>query len=75
VRQGLVLVAIGIALGAVGTVALTRLLTSFLFGVRPIDPLAFVAASVALLAIGVVAAFVPAWKAGTVDPALALRDQ
>ena len=75
VRQGLGLVGIGIALGAVGTIALTRLLTSFLFGVKPIDPLAFAAASLALLAIGVVAAFVPAWRAGTVDPALALRDQ
>jgi putative ABC transport system permease protein len=75
VRQGLGLVGIGIALGIVGTIALTRLLTSFLFGVKPIDPLAFAAASLALLAIGVAAAFVPAWRAGTVDPALALRDQ
>jgi predicted permease len=75
VRQGLGLVGIGIALGVVGTIALTRLLTSFLFGVKPIDPLAFAAASLALLAIGVIAAFVPAWRAGTVDPALALRDQ
>ena len=75
VRQGLVLVVIGVALGAVGTIALTRLLTSFLFGVKPVDPLAFAAASAALLVIGVVAAFVPAWRAGMVDPALALRDQ
>jgi len=75
VRQGLGLVGIGIALGIIGTIALTRLLTSFLFGVKPIDPLAFAAASLALLAIGVTAAFVPAWRAGTVDPALALRDQ
>jgi len=75
VRQGLVLVVIGVALGAVGTIALTRLLTSFLFGVKPVDPLAFAAASAALLVIGVVAAFVPAWRAGMVDPALALREQ
>jgi len=75
VRQGLVLVVIGVALGAVGTIALTRLLTSFLFGVKPVDPLAFAAASTALLVIGVVAAFVPAWRAGMVDPALALREQ
>jgi len=64
-----------VALGAVGTIALTRLLTSFLFGVKPVDPLAFAAASAALLVIGVVAAFVPAWRAGMVDPALALREQ
>jgi len=50
-------------------------LTSFLFGVKPVDPLAFAAASAALLVIGVVAAFVPAWRAGMVDPALALREQ
>ena len=75
VLVGLVAVVIGVALGAVGTIALTRLLTSFLFGVKPVDPLAFAAASTALLVIGVVAAFVPAWRAGMVDPALALREQ
>jgi putative ABC transport system permease protein len=75
VRQGVALVGIGIALGAGGTVALTRLLTTFLFGVKPVDPLAFAAASVALLAIGVLAAFIPAWRAGRVDPALVLREQ
>jgi len=75
VGQGVALIALGIIVGVIGTIALTRLLTSFLFGVKPIDPLAFAAASLALLAIGVIAAFVPAWRAGTVDPALALRDQ
>jgi predicted permease len=75
VRQGVVLVVAGIALGAVGTAALTRLLASFLFGVSPVDPVAFAAASAALLVIGIVAAFVPARRAGTVDPALVLREQ
>jgi predicted permease len=75
VGQGAGLVAIGIAVGAVGTVALARLLTSFLFGVSTVDPVAFAAASAALLAIGLVAAFVPARRAGSVDPALALREQ
>jgi ABC-type lipoprotein release transport system permease subunit len=55
--------------------ALTRLLASFLFGVSPLDPVAFAAASAALLVIGMVAAFVPARRAGTVDPALVLREQ
>ena len=74
-RQGVALVAVGIVLGAVGTVALGRVLASFLFGVSSVDPLAFAAASAALLAIGVAAAFVPAWRAGSVDPAGVLREQ
>ena len=72
--QGTALVAIGIAIGAVGTVLLGRLLVSFLFNVSTIDPIAFLAASGALLIIGAAAAFIPAWRAGTVDPALVLRD-
>jgi predicted permease len=75
VRQGVTLAAIGIMLGAIGAAALTRLLASFLFGVSSVDPLAFAASSVALLAIGAAAAFIPARRAGTVDPALVLREQ
>jgi hypothetical protein len=75
VRQGVALVAVGIVLGALGTVALGRLLASFLFGVSAIDPIAFGAASLALLAIGVAAALVPAWRAGATDPAGVLREQ
>ena len=75
VGQGAVLVCIGIALGAVGTVALARLLSSFLFGVGTIDPIAFATASAVLLLTGVAAAFIPARRAGSVDPALVLREQ
>jgi putative ABC transport system permease protein len=75
VRQGAGLVAVGIAVGALGTVLLSRLLTSFLYGVTSADPIAFAAAALALMAIGVLAAFVPARRAGTVDPALVLREQ
>ena len=75
VRQGASLVAVGIAVGALGTVALSRLLTSFLYGVTSADPIAFAAAAAAMLAIGILAAFVPARRAGTVDPALVLREQ
>jgi predicted permease len=74
VGQGATLVIIGVAIGAAGTVLLARLLVSFLFGVSTLDPIAFLAASVALLLIGCAAAFVPAWRTGTVDPALVLRD-
>jgi predicted permease len=75
VGQGAALVAVGIVLGAVGTAVLARLLASFLFGVSTVDPVAFAAASAMLLAIGVAAAFIPARRAGGVDPALVLREQ
>jgi len=43
--------------------------------VRLIDPVAFAAAGVTLLSVGIVAALVPAWRAGTADPLSALREQ
>ena len=75
VGQGAMLVGAGVALGAVGTVAMARLLASFLFGVGAVDPLAFAAATAALMAVGLLAAFVPARRAGAVDPAVVLREQ
>jgi ABC-type antimicrobial peptide transport system permease subunit len=75
VGQGAALVAAGILVGVLGTVALARLLTSFLYGVGTVDAISFVAASAVLLLIGMVAAFVPARRASTVDPALVLREQ
>jgi predicted permease len=75
VGQGTALVAAGVVIGALGTLALARLLASFLFGVSSVDPLAFAAAGAVLLAIGMAAAFVPARRAATVDPAIALREQ
>ena len=74
VGQGAALVGVGVAIGAAGTVLLARLLVSFLFGVSTVDPIAFLAASLALLLIGVAAAFIPAWHTATVDPAIVLRD-
>ena len=75
VGQGVSLVAIGIIVGAIGTLALGRLLSSFLYGVSAVDPLAFAAASASLVVIGMAAAFLPARRAGTVDPAIVLREQ
>lgn len=75
VSQGATLVIVGVVLGAVGTALLTRFLASMLYGVSAVDPVAFVAAAMALLAIGVIAALVPAWRTGGVDPALVLREQ
>jgi predicted permease len=75
VGQGAGLVLAGIAVGLVGTLALTRALSSFLYGVGTVDPIAFAGASAALLLVGVAAAFIPARRAGTVDPAVILREQ
>jgi putative ABC transport system permease protein len=75
VGQGVALVAIGVVAGAAGAVALARLLVSFLFGVSSVDPIAFLAASLALLLTGAAAAFIPARRAGTVDPARVLREE
>jgi ABC-type antimicrobial peptide transport system permease subunit len=75
VGQAAMLVMVGIVIGVAGTVALSRLLSSFLFGVSNVDPIALLASGGALLITGLVAAFVPAWRAGTVDPALVLREE
>ena len=75
VGQGTALVVIGIVIGIAGTLALAKLLASFLYGVTAIDPLSFAAASAMLLIAGIIAALVPAWRAATVDPATALREQ
>jgi putative ABC transport system permease protein len=75
IGQGVGLAVIGIVFGAIGAAVLARVLSSFLFGVGTVDLLSFAAASAALLIIGAAAAFIPAWRAGTVDPALVLREQ
>jgi predicted permease len=75
VGHGALLVTAGIAVGVVGAAVLTRLLSSFLYGVSAIDPVAFAVAGAALLGVGMLAAFVPAWRAGMADPVIALREQ
>jgi predicted permease len=75
VGQGATLVGAGIAIGALATAGLSRTLASFLYGVGGVDPVAFAAASAALLAVGLVAAFLPARRAGTVSPATILREE
>jgi putative ABC transport system permease protein len=75
VGHGALLVTGGIVVGIAGAAMLTRLLSSFLYGVSAIDPIAFVSAGAALLAVGTVAALLPAWRAGTANPLIALREQ
>ena len=75
VRQGMSLAAIGVVVGAAGTLGAARLFASFLFDVSALDPLSFASSSVLLFAIAAAAAVVPAWRAGSVDPAIVLREQ
>ena len=73
VGQGLVLVLLGLMLGVVASVAVTRVLATYLFDTKATDPLTFVAVGVAFLIAGGIACLGPAWRATTVDPMLALR--
>jgi putative ABC transport system permease protein len=73
VGQGLRLVFIGLALGVVGAYLTTRVLESFLFGISATDPLTFAATIVLFAGIGLLACLVPALRALSVDPLVALR--
>ncbi len=75
VGQGFRLALAGLIIGVAGALALTHYLSSLLFGVKPNDPLTFVAVSLALLAVALLAAYVPALRATKVDPITALRHE
>jgi putative ABC transport system permease protein len=75
VRQGMVLVLIGLACGIGGALALTRLLKNLLFEVTPTDAPTYAAVSVLLLASALLACWVPARRAARIDPQLALRSE
>jgi predicted permease len=73
VRHGAVLAGLGIVLGVAGAAALSRLMSSLLFGVSPTDPLTYAAVSVGLAALALLAGYLPARRASRVDPVVALR--
>jgi predicted permease len=73
VRQTLVLLALGVAVGVVLALAAVRSASSLLFGLQPNDPLTFAAASALLVTIALIASFLPARRASRVDPMVALR--
>jgi len=71
--DGMSLTFIGILLGLAGSVALTRVMESFLFDVSPTDAMTFVGVSLLLAAVSLLAAYLPARKATRLDPTIALR--
>jgi predicted permease len=73
IRHGLVLTAAGVVLGTIAAAALTRAMTTLLFGVSALDPLTYVAVALALGATALVATYLPARRAARIDPAAALR--
>jgi predicted permease len=73
VRQGVVAASLGLAIGTVAAAGLTTLLRSMLFGVTPFDPVTFAGVGLLMLVTVVVAAYIPARRATTVQPVSALR--
>lgn len=69
------LVAVGLALGLAAALALTRFLSSLLFGVEAQDPATLLAAILALGAVALLATYLPARRAAAVDPMIALRGE
>ena len=75
VRQGMKLTLTGIAAGLVGAALLTRVIASLLFGVSAMDAATFVAVPVLLALVAFAATVIPAWRASSVDPMTALREE
>ncbi len=74
-RQGAVLVVAGLVLGVVISLFSGKLVNNFLFGVKAVDAWTYVAVACALMLVGLLATFVPAYRASVVEPMEALRDE
>jgi predicted permease len=75
VGQGLVLAAIGAGAGLLLALSITRLLAGFLYGVSPFDPAIFLGVPLLLIAIALLACWLPAWRATRISPVVALRSE
>jgi putative ABC transport system permease protein len=74
-RRGMTLAAIGVVLGLAAALALTRVLTSLLYGVTRFDAMTFALVPALLAAVALIACLIPAGRAATVDPVVALREE
>jgi ABC-type antimicrobial peptide transport system permease subunit len=71
--EGGVLLAFGLALGVAGAILATRLIRGLLFGVAPHDPVTLVVVALIMGAVGIGACWLPALRAASIDPAIAIR--
>ena len=75
VRQGVTLALVGIVAGVIGAFGVTRVIASLLYNVTPSDPISFIGVALFLTVIAFVASYLPARRATTVDPIVALRNE
>ncbi|MGC1106615.1 MAG: FtsX-like permease family protein, partial [Candidatus Acidiferrales bacterium] len=73
IRQGITLTLIGVAIGIIVALGVTRLINSMIFGVTPYDPITFITVAITLVAVAFLACYIPARRAMRVDPIVALR--
>jgi len=75
VQQGLHVVALGVAMGLAGALVVNRLMASLLFGVQPTDLVTMVVVVATIVAVALVASWLPAWRASRLDPNVVLRNE
>ena len=73
--RGMMLAAIGLAIGVAASLVLTRFMSEMLYGVKPLDPLTFLTVSAVLMLVSVLASTAPAYRAARLDPMRTLREQ
>jgi len=74
-KQGLQVTALGVTIGLAGALAVNRLIASLLFGVQSTDPVTIGSVIATIMAVAVIAGWLPAWRASRLDPNLVLRDE
>ncbi len=74
-RRSLVLSTLGLAIGVVGALALSRVLDAFLYDLSPVDPIAYLITAAGILLVAGLACYLPARRATQIDPLMALRHE